>query len=212
MTSGAVDSAAYFNGGLHLLWADVVFFHHLGAKFWCFGILLVSESLTTTCHILVALERGRVFSCFILFLQQFGPLQFRHVVLVKLIRADPGDCCRNLNDFELADVHKKAFDAQKKSEGAQSGNQNAKKQLVETDQLFAEAKKAHAGETATILAKDFGITTGQFKHSVRIGNAMEEAERLIYYTGIKRDLHYHIRFDTVKVYKTSCKQATGDFV
>ena len=86
---------------------------------------------------------------------------------------------RNLNDFELADVHKKAFDAEKKSVGAQSGNSNAEKQMVEIDQSFSDAKAKRDGTTATKLAKDFGVSVGQFKHSVRIGNAMEEAERLV---------------------------------
>ena len=86
---------------------------------------------------------------------------------------------RNLNSFELADVHKKAFDAEKKSVGAQAGNSNAEKQMVEIDQSFSDAKVKRDGTTATKLAKDFGVSVGQFKHSVRIGNAMEEAERLV---------------------------------
>lgn len=86
---------------------------------------------------------------------------------------------RNLNSFELADVHKKAFDAEKKSVGAQAGNSNAEKQMVEIDQSFSDAKAKRDGTTATKLAKDFGVSVGQFKHSVRIGNAMEEAERLV---------------------------------
>jgi hypothetical protein len=88
---------------------------------------------------------------------------------------------RNLNDFELADVHKKAFDAEKKSVGAQvghgfQGNQHTESLLVDSDQT---AKVKRDGTTATKLAKDFGVSVGQFKHSVRIGNAMEEAERLV---------------------------------
>lgn len=80
---------------------------------------------------------------------------------------------RNLNSFELADIHKKAFDAQKMTESFH-GNQHTKVGGVETDPTTN-----HDGRTSTVLAKDFGITTGQFKHSVRIGNAMEEAERLV---------------------------------
>lgn len=88
---------------------------------------------------------------------------------------------RNLNSFELADVHKKAFDAEKKSVGAQvghgfQGNQHTESLLVDSDQT---AKVKRDGTTATKLAKDFGVSVGQFKHSVRIGNAMEEAERLV---------------------------------
>lgn len=83
---------------------------------------------------------------------------------------------RNLNDFELAEAHKKAFDAQKKTQGGQAGNTNAEKRMVANDQSFSRNKD---GATTTILAADFGIKPGQFKHSVRIGNAMEEAERLV---------------------------------
>lgn len=80
---------------------------------------------------------------------------------------------RNLNDFELADVHKKAFDAEKMTESFH-GNQHTKAGGVEIDPT---TKKD--GRTSTKLAQDFGVSVGQFKHSVRIGNAMEEAERLV---------------------------------
>lgn len=83
---------------------------------------------------------------------------------------------RNLNEFEWAEVHKKAFDAQKKTHGGQIGNNNAEKRMVASDQSFSKNKD---GATATALAADFGIKPGQFKHSVRVGNAMEEAERLV---------------------------------
>ena len=84
---------------------------------------------------------------------------------------------RNLNEFEWAEVHKKAFDAQKKSVGEHEGNQyTPKMELVATDQSQKQNKD---GATAVKLAKDFGVSTGQFKHSVRVGNAMEEAERLV---------------------------------
>lgn len=80
---------------------------------------------------------------------------------------------RNLNDFELAEVHKKAFDAEKMTESFH-GNQHTKAGGVEIDPT---TKKG--GRTSTKLAQDFGVSVGQFKHSVRIGNAMEEAERLV---------------------------------
>lgn len=84
---------------------------------------------------------------------------------------------RNLNDFEWAEVHKKVFDAQKRSVGQHIGNQyTAKMESVEIDQF---QNPSHRETTATTLAKDFGISVGQMKHSVRIGNAMEEAERLV---------------------------------
>ena len=85
---------------------------------------------------------------------------------------------RNLNEFEWAEIHKKAYDAQKKSVGAQKGhksfgNQYEKRLLVESDQL------AQTGSTAATLSKEFGMSPSKLKHSVRIGNAMEEAERLV---------------------------------
>lgn len=78
---------------------------------------------------------------------------------------------RNLNEFEWAEVHKKAFDAQKKSVGG-----DRRSEEFQGSQPTRENKD---GRTANILAKDFGVSTGQFKHSVRVGNAMEEAERLV---------------------------------
>ena len=80
---------------------------------------------------------------------------------------------RNLNEFEMAEVHKKAFDAEKMVESFH-GNQHTKSAGVEIDPT---TKKD--GRTSTKLAQDFGVSVGQFKHSVRIGNAMEEAERLV---------------------------------
>ena len=80
---------------------------------------------------------------------------------------------RNLNEFEMAEVHKKASDAEKMVESFH-GNQHTKSAGVEIDPT---TKKD--GRTSTKLAQDFGVSVGQFKHSVRIGNAMEEAERLV---------------------------------
>lgn len=108
----------------------------------------------------------------------------RYAVIVWI--ATHQESRRNLNDFEWAEVHRKAYDAQKKSVGAPLRNKNAEKQLFESDQLFSETTQSHAGETATVLAKEFGKTPSQFKHSVRTGQAMEEAERLV--PGIKNAL------------------------
>lgn len=84
---------------------------------------------------------------------------------------------RNLNDFELAEVHKKAYDAEKKSVGQHTGNQyTAKMESVESEQF---QPRSHAGETATKLAEKFGMNSpSQFKHSVRMANAMDEGEKV----------------------------------
>ena len=106
---------------------------------------------------------------------------------------------RNLNEFELGELSKKMFDAEKKSVGAQvghdfHGNQHTESLLVESDQT---AKAKRDGTTATALAYKFGMSVGQFKHSVRIGNAMEEAERLV--PGAK---------DAIKSGKTGASKST----
>lgn len=100
-----------------------------------------------------------------------GELADRYAVIVWIATHQLSR--RNLNEFELADVHKKAFDAEKMTESFH-GNQHTKTGGVEIDPT---TKKG--GRTSTKLAKDFGVSVGQFKHSVRIGNAMEEAERLV---------------------------------
>ena len=85
---------------------------------------------------------------------------------------------RNLNEFEMAEVHKKAFDAEKKSVGGDRRSEEAKNQRS-ISTADADKKDIKNGLAAKKLAQDFGVSVGQFKHSVRIGNAMEEAERLV---------------------------------
>lgn len=88
----------------------------------------------------------------------------------------------DLNGFEWAEVHKKAYDAEKKSVGGQVGNinnnPNAKSQMFESEQ--STSPRSHAGETATVLAEKFGMNSAsQFKHSVRTANAMDEGEKIV---------------------------------
>ena len=101
-----------------------------------------------------------------------GEFADRYAVIVWIATHQLSRRNLDLNGFEWADVHKKANDAQKKSVGAQVGNQNAKKQCVDGDTSNGE-------RTVDALAKQFGITKGQFQHSVRVGNALEEADRLV---------------------------------
>ena len=79
-------------------------------------------------------------------------LKDRYAVIVWI--ATHQESRRNLNDFQWAEIHKKAYDAQKKSVGAPIGNNNnnsvAKSQLVESEQLTCT--QSPAGETATVLA------------------------------------------------------------
>lgn len=96
---------------------------------------------------------------------------------------------RNLNDFEWAEIHKKAYDAQKKTRGGQAGNINnnpeAKSRMIESEQ--STLPRSHAGETATALAKEFRMkSASKFKHSVRTANAMDEGEKL--FPGFKAGL------------------------
>ncbi len=110
----------------------------------------------------------------------------RYAVIVWI--ATHQESRRNLNDFEWAEIHKKAYDAQKKTRGGQIGNINnnpeAKSRMVESDQ--STTTQTHAGTTATVLSKEFGKTPSQFKHSVRTGQAMDEAERIV--PGFKKAL------------------------
>lgn len=93
----------------------------------------------------------------------------RYAVIVWI--ASHQESRRNLNDFEWAEVHKKAFDAQKKSVGGDRRSEDF--------QRSKSTRESKDGRASTKLAQDFGVSVGQFKHSVRIGNAMEEAERLV---------------------------------
>lgn len=99
---------------------------------------------------------------------------------------------RNLNDFEWAEIHKKAYDAQKKSMVTEKGhaffgNQHSEV-VIESDQEQISGKpQPRAGETATVLAKEFGMDSpSKFKHSVRMANAMNEGEK--YAPGFKEGL------------------------
>lgn len=95
---------------------------------------------------------------------------------------------RNLNEFEWAEIHKKAFDAQKKTKGGNYGNQYTKMAKFESEQSQnGEDPKARAGETATALAAEFGMkSASKFKHSVRTANAMDEGDKL--FPGFKKGL------------------------
>lgn len=88
---------------------------------------------------------------------------------------------RNLNEFELAEVHKKAYDAQKKTQGGNRGNQYTKVAKFESELSQTEDEpRSHAGTTATVLAKEFGVESpSKFMHSVRTANAMEEGEKVV---------------------------------
>lgn len=85
---------------------------------------------------------------------------------------------RNLNVFELGELSKKMFDAQKKSIGGDRKSEDAKNQRS-ISTADSNKKDIKSGLAAAALAKDFGMSVGQFKHSIRVGNAMEEAERLV---------------------------------
>lgn len=106
----------------------------------------------------------------------------RYAVIVWI--ATHQESRRNLNDFEWAEIHKKAYDAQKKSMVTEKGHQffgnQHSKVVVESDQEQTHGTtQTHAGTTATVLSKEFGKTPSQFKHSVRTGQAMDIAEELV---------------------------------
>ena len=107
-----------------------------------------------------------------------GEFADRYAVIVWIATHQLSRRNLDLNGFEWAEVHKKAYDAEKKSVGAPVGNTNAEKQMVESDQL--NSPRSHAGETATVLADKFGMkSASQFKHSVRLANAMNEGEKIV---------------------------------
>lgn len=86
----------------------------------------------------------------------------------------------DLNGFEWAEVHKKAYDAEKMQEKFH-GNRYTKSSEFDSELTKnGEDPRSHAGETATVLAQKFGMkSASQFKHSVRLANAMEEGEKYI---------------------------------
>lgn len=107
-----------------------------------------------------------------------GEFADRYAVIVWIATHQLSRRNLDLNGFEWAEVHKKAYDAEKKSVGAPVGNTNAEKQMVESEQL--NSSRSHAGETATVLAKKFGMSSpSSFKHSVRTANAMDEGEKIV---------------------------------
>ena len=61
------------------------------------------------------------------------------------------------------------------------GNQHTKSGEFKSELTASEAKpQTHAGETATVLAKKFGMSSpSSFKHSVRTANAMDEGEKIV---------------------------------
>lgn len=105
-----------------------------------------------------------------------GEFSDRYAVIVWIATHQLSRRNLDLNGFEWAEVHKKAQDAEKKSIGGNHGNQYTKSPSVESDQ---SQKTIRDGVTATKLANKFGISVGQFKHSVRTANAMDEGERVV---------------------------------
>lgn len=105
-----------------------------------------------------------------------GEFADRYAVIVWIATHQLSRRNLDLNGFEWAEVHKKAQDAEKKSVGGNHGNQYTKSPSVESDQ---SQKAVKDGITATKLANEFGISVGQFKHSVRTANAMDEGEKVV---------------------------------
>lgn len=109
-----------------------------------------------------------------------GEFADRYAVIVWIATHQLSRRNLDLNGFEWAEVHKKAYDAEKKTSGGQANNQNARKREFESEQSFSSEPRSHAGETATVLAEKFGMNSAsQFKHSVRTANAMEEGEKIV---------------------------------
>ena len=111
-----------------------------------------------------------------------GEFADRYAVIVWIATHQLSRRNLDLNGFEWAEVHKKAYDAEKKSVGAPIGNTNnnpnAKSQMFESEQLTEP--RSHAGETATVLAEKFGMKSpSAFKHSVRTANAMDEGDKIV---------------------------------
>ena len=111
-----------------------------------------------------------------------GEFADRYAVIVWIATHQLSRRNLDLNGFEWAEVHKKAYDAEKKTSGGQIGNQNAQKREFESEQSFSngDQPRSHAGETATVLAGKFGMKSpSAFKHSVRTANAMDEGEKIV---------------------------------
>lgn len=109
-----------------------------------------------------------------------GEFADRYAVIVWIATHQLSRRNLDLNGFEWAEVHKKAYDAEKKTQGGQTGNQNAQKRKFESEQSFGNEPRSHAGETASVLAEKFGMkSASKFKHSVRTANAMDEGEKFV---------------------------------
>lgn len=109
-----------------------------------------------------------------------GEFADRYAVIVWIATHQLSRRNLDLNGFEWADVHKKAYDAQKMQEKFH-GNQHTKRGKFESELTNSgEEPRSHAGETATVLAEKFGMNSAsQFKHSVRTANAMDEGEKIV---------------------------------
>lgn len=100
-----------------------------------------------------------------------GEFADRYAVIVWIATHQLSRRNLDLNGFEWAEVHKKALDAEKKSVGGDRRSEN-----------FHGSISTHEnkdGRTSTKLANEFGVTVGQFKHSVRTANAMDEGEKVV---------------------------------
>lgn len=113
-----------------------------------------------------------------------GELADRYAVIVWIATHQLARRNVDYNSFEWAEIHKKAYDAEKKTQGGQSGhayygNQHTGSLMFDSEQSPTEPR-SHAGETATVLAEKFGMkSASKFKHSVRTANAMEEGEKIV---------------------------------
>lgn len=110
-----------------------------------------------------------------------GEFADRYAVIVWIATHQLSRRNLDLNGFEWAEVHKKAYDAEKKTQGGNRGNQYTKVAKFESELSQTEDEpRSHARETATVLAEKFGMNSAsQFKHSVRTANAMEEGEKIV---------------------------------
>ena len=110
-----------------------------------------------------------------------GEFADRYAVIVWIATHQLSRRNLDLNGFEWAEVHKKAYDAEKKSKGGNYGNQYTKAPKFESELSQGEDEpRSHAGETATALASKFGMKSpSAFKHSVRTANAMDEGEKIV---------------------------------
>lgn len=107
-------------------------------------------------------------------------LSDRYAVIVWIATHQLSRRNLDLNGFEWAEVHKKAFDAEK-MQAKFHGNQHTKSGEFESELSKTDDEpRSHAGETATVLAEKFGMKSASaFKHSVRTANAMDEGEKIV---------------------------------